>query len=346
MKAKTRNSYDLVHRHGQLWLISCRSCRVVTVTQCCATVELTNRQTPQRFYEFSHWFGLKAKHVFGMPLTLCFLHKNDLGIGAEVLPSQDHLLATQNRAAVHVLLLDHGKLVSWTLSCRDTQKGGMQHLLPFYWCHFLQCVDFLFFFVFVNFFAFYAVTWTLCSRYWQFSPALTYHRLHNQFLVIAQYCRKEKKKKHVTDDLKVHYWFLTNAKQLITKKWQCLALNIWCWVIQQSHPVLSVLISRSLKSVKSQPARAKGSCCCLSPFTIKYRTDTKNKIKLTPKRMMQPLKTVNVLCSQIIQSDKYFQLIEIWEPNWTFRWGRYKNAYNTQTCGKKYTCLTGNGHVM
>lgn len=194
MKAKTRNSYDLVHRHGQLWLISCRSCRVVTVTQCCATVELTNRQTPQRFYEFSHWFGLKAKHVFGMPLTLCFLHKNDLGIGAEVLPSQDHLLATQNRAAVHVLLLDHGKLVSWTLSCRDTQKGGMQHLLPFYWCHFLQCVDFLFFFVFVNFFAFYAVTWTLCSRYWQFSPALTYHRLHNQFLVIAQYCRKEKKK--------------------------------------------------------------------------------------------------------------------------------------------------------
>lgn len=46
------------------------------------------------------------------PLTLSFLHENDFGIGAEVLPGQDHLLTTQNRAAVHVLLLHHGKLVS------------------------------------------------------------------------------------------------------------------------------------------------------------------------------------------------------------------------------------------
>lgn len=46
-----------------------------------------------------------------MPLTLSFLHKNDLRIGAEVLPSQDHLLASEHRAAVHVLLLHHGKLV-------------------------------------------------------------------------------------------------------------------------------------------------------------------------------------------------------------------------------------------
>lgn len=45
------------------------------------------------------------------PLTLGFLHKNDLRIGAEVLPRQDHLLASQDRAAVHVLLLHHGKLV-------------------------------------------------------------------------------------------------------------------------------------------------------------------------------------------------------------------------------------------
>lgn len=44
-------------------------------------------------------------------LTLVFLQENDLGIGAEVLPGQDHLLASQNRAAVHVLLLHHGKLV-------------------------------------------------------------------------------------------------------------------------------------------------------------------------------------------------------------------------------------------
>lgn len=44
-------------------------------------------------------------------LTLVFLHENDLRIGAEVLPGQDHLLASQDGAAVHVLLLHHGKLV-------------------------------------------------------------------------------------------------------------------------------------------------------------------------------------------------------------------------------------------
>ena len=59
-------------------------------------------------------------------LTLVFLQENDLGIGAEVLPGQDHLLASQNRAAVHVLLLHHGKLVCWSLGCRETQRetGG------------------------------------------------------------------------------------------------------------------------------------------------------------------------------------------------------------------------------
>lgn len=55
-------------------------------------------------------------------LTLVFLQENDLGIGAEVLPGQDHLLASQNRAAVHVLLLHHGKLVCRSLGCRDTKR--------------------------------------------------------------------------------------------------------------------------------------------------------------------------------------------------------------------------------
>lgn len=69
----------------------------------------------------------KNKHLDavedGMPLTLVFLQENDLGIGAEVLPSQDHLLASQHGAAVRVLLLHHGKLVSRALGCRDTQRG-------------------------------------------------------------------------------------------------------------------------------------------------------------------------------------------------------------------------------
>lgn len=36
-----------------------------------------------------------------------------------------------------------------------------------------------------------------------FPQALTYRRLHNQFLVIAQYCRKEEKK--ARNRSKVHY---------------------------------------------------------------------------------------------------------------------------------------------
>lgn len=52
------------------------------------------------------------------PLTLGFLHKNHFGIGAEVLSGQDHLLASQNRAVLRVLLLHHGKLVRRPLSCR------------------------------------------------------------------------------------------------------------------------------------------------------------------------------------------------------------------------------------
>lgn len=63
-----------------------------------------------------------------MPLTLVFLQENDLGIGAEVLPSQDHLLASQHGAAVRVLLLHHGKLVSRALGCRDTQRGNIEHM--------------------------------------------------------------------------------------------------------------------------------------------------------------------------------------------------------------------------
>lgn len=56
-------------------------------------------------------------------LTLGFLQKDDLGIGAEVLPGQDHLLAAQDGAAVHVLLLHHGKLVCRALSCKRRTEG-------------------------------------------------------------------------------------------------------------------------------------------------------------------------------------------------------------------------------
>ena len=38
-------------------------------------------------------------------LTLGFLHEDHPGVGAEVLPRQDHLLAPQDGAAVHILLL-------------------------------------------------------------------------------------------------------------------------------------------------------------------------------------------------------------------------------------------------
>lgn len=54
-------------------------------------------------------------------LTLGFLQKNDLRVGAEVLPGQDHLLAAQNGAAVHVLLLHHGKLMCRALGCGDNK---------------------------------------------------------------------------------------------------------------------------------------------------------------------------------------------------------------------------------
>lgn len=62
-------------------------------------------------------------------LTLGFLQKNDLGIGAEVLPSQDHLLASEHRAAVHILLLHHGKLVSRALGCTHAHAAQSRALL-------------------------------------------------------------------------------------------------------------------------------------------------------------------------------------------------------------------------
>lgn len=56
-------------------------------------------------------------------LTLGFLHEDHFRVRAEVLPGQDHLLASQNRAVVHVLLLHHGKLVRGPLSCRGDKDG-------------------------------------------------------------------------------------------------------------------------------------------------------------------------------------------------------------------------------
>ena len=71
----------------------------------------------------------EAYHFGCRPLTLGFLHENHFGIGAEVLPGQDHLLASQNRAVVRVLLLHHGKLVCRPLSWRgDTDRRPMGQL--------------------------------------------------------------------------------------------------------------------------------------------------------------------------------------------------------------------------
>lgn len=61
--------------------------------------------------------------VSSRPLTLGFLHKNHFRVRAEVLSGQDHLLASQNRAVVHVLLLHHGKLVRRPLSCHGDKDG-------------------------------------------------------------------------------------------------------------------------------------------------------------------------------------------------------------------------------
>ena len=59
------------------------------------------------------------------PLTLSLLREDDLGIGAEVLPGEDHLLAAEHGAAVQVLLLHHGKLVSRALSCRVETRSSI-----------------------------------------------------------------------------------------------------------------------------------------------------------------------------------------------------------------------------
>lgn len=51
-----------------------------------------------------------------------FLHKDDLGVGAEVLSRQNHLLTSQDRTAVHVLFIHHGQLMGGTLGCEMEER--------------------------------------------------------------------------------------------------------------------------------------------------------------------------------------------------------------------------------
>lgn len=55
-------------------------------------------------------------------LTMGFLHKDDLGVGAEVLSRQNHLLTSQDRTAVHVLFIHHGQLMGGTLGCEMEER--------------------------------------------------------------------------------------------------------------------------------------------------------------------------------------------------------------------------------
>ena len=60
-------------------------------------------------------------------LTLGLLHKDDLRVRAEVLTGQDHLLAPQHRAALHVLLLHHGQLVGRALGWGSNRAYRASH---------------------------------------------------------------------------------------------------------------------------------------------------------------------------------------------------------------------------
>lgn len=46
-------------------------------------------------------------HLPNLLSIMGFFHKDDFGVRAEVLSSQDHLLTSQDRAAIHVLFLHH-----------------------------------------------------------------------------------------------------------------------------------------------------------------------------------------------------------------------------------------------
>lgn len=59
--------------------------------------------------------GSENGEKVGKPLTCSLLHEHNLGVSCEVLARENHLLASVDQAAVHVLSLHHRQLVGRAL---------------------------------------------------------------------------------------------------------------------------------------------------------------------------------------------------------------------------------------